>query len=643
MRNKAYEVGTIRRLQVEKGLVNVHPKCYIEIQTLAIEGEVALSTYPNAIASAVPTCIRGVVIIHIIHRFANQSIRFKLIIGFLVFVIPLLSLLLFNNNYAIHVVRDQVANSNENLTTLYMDQIDRNLEEVDKYLRITAAFESDLLPLGIAEEEDRDQYNFAKINLFNKLEKDVANYKSIDLLFAYSAVNEDLITNHPPEMTSEQLKKIKKGITAQLQDKQKLNDYRSGKWFAHNINGQYYLTNVKSIGNVYIGGWVEASKLMVPLSLLELGQDGRAILITDNMEPMNDDNFFEENHIDPDAERGRSALLGKQGKYLQVSKQSGQGNFSLLILIPYSTILERLPDLQRVSSLVLVGLLAMLPFFYIFLRHIILLPMNRIVMVMRRVRDGNLEHRVEKHPVSYEFALMNDVFNSMVDQIKQLKINVYEEQLLSQRAELKHLQLQINPHFFLNSLNTIYNLAQFKNYQLIQEMSSYLIQYMRFMFQSNMKFVSLEDELAHTRNYLHIQAMRFHEGFTYDIDSPPSAANAKVPPLIIQTFVENTVKHAITMDEPIRLSIEIEVAGAEADKPFLNIVITDTGNGFPDDILRDLQLDNAIDTEGREHIGIWNARRRLRLLYEGEAKLMLSNQAAGGAKIAMRLPLLFEE
>jgi two-component system sensor histidine kinase YesM len=326
---------------------------------------------------------------------------------------------------------------------------------------------------------------------------------------------------------------------------------------------------------------------------------------------------------------------------LQVSTQSEQGNFSLLILIPYSVILEHLPFLQRIWFLVILGALIILPIFYIFLRHIILLPINRIVTVMRRVRDGNLDHRVERHPVSFEFELMNEVFNSMVSQIKALKIEVYEEQLLIQKAELKHLQLQINPHFFLNALNTIYNFAQFRNYQMIQEMSEYLINYMRFMFQNNLKFVTLEDEIAHTRNYLQIQSMRFQEGFTYQINDDESHSKALIPPLVIQTFVENTIKHAITMDESIRLTVDMELCGDQ--EPYLCIVIRDTGRGFSEAALSEWQSEIDMAHEDKGHIGIWNTRRRLRLIYQGRARLIISNHPDGGARVEIQLPLMLED
>src|SRR5690606_33314794 len=127
---------------------------------------------------------------------------------------------------------------------------------------------------------------------------------------------------------------------------------------------------------------------------------------------------------------------------------------------------------------------------------------------------------------------------AMMDEIQRLRVNVYEEQLNKQREELQRLQLQVNPHFFLNSLNIVYNLAKVKNFNLIMEMTSALIQYFRFLFRSNTSFVKLKDELEHTRNYMNIQTLRFPEKLYCNVDAPIYLNDVPVPPLIIQSFVE---------------------------------------------------------------------------------------------------------
>src|SRR5690606_17602815 len=106
--------------------------------------------------------------------------------------------------------------------------------------------------------------------------------------------------------------------------------------------------------------------------------------------------------------------------------------------------------------------------------------------------------------------------------------------------------------------NIVYNLAKVKNYKLIMEMSNSLIDYFRFLFRSNTSFVRLQEELEHTRNYMHIQNLRFPEQLIWRLDAPDYLGDVPVPPLIIQSFVENSIKHAVTMEEPLQIDVRIE-------------------------------------------------------------------------------------
>ena len=183
-----------------------------------------------------------------------------------------------------------------------------------------------------------------------------------------------------------------------------------------------------------------------------------------------------------------------------------------------------------------------------------------MVEAMRRIQGGNLELRMEADPTSNEFAIVDSTFNSMIARIRDLKIAVYEEQLNAQRAELKQLQLQIKPHFYLNSLNGIYHLAQMREYSLIQEMTQNLVDYFRYMIKTNASFVSLGDELRHVRTYHRIQEMRLAGEHRLFIDAPDEAMTASVPPLLVQTFVENSSKYGIEEDGSLRVSITVSLS-----------------------------------------------------------------------------------
>jgi two-component system, sensor histidine kinase YesM len=254
---------------------------------------------------------------------------------------------------------------------------------------------------------------------------------------------------------------------------------------------------------------------------------------------------------------------------------------------------------------------------------------------MRKLRQGFLDARIAKRSTSNEFNLMNETFNRMAGQIQQLKIDIYEEQLQTQKAELKHLQLQINPHFFLNSLNTVYYLSRERNFAVIEELSISLIRYFRFMFRSNSEFVTLKDELKHTENYIRIQQFRFPGNLSYRISADDRLLDGMIPPLTIQTFVENTTKHALDTDNSVR--IDVDIASEDQGNDRMLIRISDTGEGFPAQVLQQLQSELCLANDEGEHIGIWNVRRRLRLIYREAAEISFSNDR--GATIDIRLPV----
>uniref|UniRef100_UPI000FD8BD6D sensor histidine kinase n=2 Tax=Paenibacillus alginolyticus TaxID=59839 RepID=UPI000FD8BD6D len=523
----------------------------------------------------------------------------------------------------------------KNLISLYMGQIDRNLDEVDKYLFNFAAQDMGLLVLDAQRDQNADRYSFTKIQLNNKLLKDLPNYKSMDMFFVYSEPNQDLLTVMSDQVSYTRQVAVENSIKTIFQDQRDGSNQTSlREWFMLKLGDQYFLTRVIKYGNVYIGAWADASKLMVPLNLVDLGNNGRALLVTDLFEAMSNQAFVQENQINLNDVGTDYKLTGKNEKFLVVGEKSAKGRFSLIAVIPDSIILENLPLLRRMVSFILMGSLILLPFVLFLLRKIILIPINRIMMAMRRIEDGNLDVRITYSPSVIEFDKMNQSFNRMISQIQELKINVLEEQLNHQKAELKHLQLQINPHFFMNSLNIIYNLAQVKDFTLIQEMVLCLVEYFRFMFRSNMAFVALSDEVQHTLNYFRIQEMRFPKNLTYDLSVPDNLMDVVVPPLVIQTFVENTIKHAVSMDKQIHIGITI---GATSNKK-IKIRVEDTGKGFPEDVLTRLQMEMDIGNGEGHHIGIWNVQRRLRLLYQDHAQIAFSNGAGHGAVIEILIP-----
>lgn len=565
-----------------------------------------------------------------------NSLRFKMFAGVLFIIVPLVTVLIVNNIYSVEVVRNQVAQSNKNLLSLYMNEIDRNLNDVDKHLFDFTEKDTDLIGFQKPAKDNGSAYMLSKLRLFNTISADISAYRSVDLFFAYSITNDELIMTQQFGSSFGERDAIKQELLRMLHGQPEA--FSGPDWHVLQGKNNYGLLRLIRSGEVYVGAWVNSEKLMVPLNLIDLGQSGAALLTTDELKPISQREMIEREGIKLEVSSEPYIITGNKRTYLMMGESSDKGDFKLIALIPDDAIQQKLPFLQRVSSFISIGALVFLFLFLFLMRRVFLLPMKQLVIAMRKTRDGNWNTRLNQTNTSTEFEIVNETFNRMISEIHHLKINVYEEKLNHQKSELQLLQLQINPHFFLNSLNIIYNLATVKDFKLIQEMSKCLVVYFRYMFRTNNYLVPLKDELLHTANYLRIQQLRFPDILTYRIDMTDEVKEVEIPPLVIQTIVENTIKHAVDVDHAIEIGILAELEETSGGHA-IGITIRDSGSGFPEEVLRSLHAGEERISEEGEHVGIWNIKRRLRLLYQSEAKITFANEAGKGAVVRITLPL----
>jgi len=567
-----------------------------------------------------------------------NSIRFKLIVGLFLITVPLIMLLIYNNYYSISVVHNQVALSNKNMISLYMGQIDTQLEDVDRSLIHMVS--SDFYMQAMRDANSEDEYQLAKHIVSDQVANAMVLLKSTDAIFVYSQSRRDLLDVFKEHVSFAEKVRVEDFLKSFLQDyNHTLN--KGKQWFVQKIEQNYYVFRVMRSGDLYIGSWVNAKTLLIPLQFIELGQDGSTMLVSDQAEPMVSTLPISDRNIDFTKGFEQFYMSGAKNDLLVVGQPSQKGNFSLVAVIPDKFILQRLPKFSMVITLISFASILFLPISLFFLHRILLVPLKRLLAVIRKVNLGHVNVRMESFATSNEFQLLNQSFNTMMTQIEELKINVYEEQISKQKVELQHLQLQINPHFFMNALSSLYHLAQVKNFQLIQEIILSMVKYFRYMFRSNLTLVSLQEELQHTRNYIRLQELRFPNSLTYTIDSPDVLDKVRVPPLVIQTFLENAIKHNVTLENPICLSVSIELKETELE-PCIEIVIRDTGKGFAEEMLVQIHsANNDSDHEG-EHIGIWNIKKRLQLLYGDKAAITCYNGFPNGAVVEIKLPYQYD-
>lgn len=166
------------------------------------------------------------------------------------------------------------------------------------------------------------------------------------------------------------------------------------------------------------------------------------------------------------------------------------------------------------------------------------------------------------------------------------------------QAQLNALKAQLQPHFLFNTLNSISSLLR-ENVDAADDMITNLSDMLRYSLNNiNVQEVSLREEIDFLQHYLDIEQIRFQDRLITEIQVEPAALDARVPSMILQPIVENSIRHGISKQStPGKVSIL-----ANKNRTELEITVIDTGAGFEADC-------------GAEGIGLSNTRERLEKLY----------------------------
>lgn len=179
-------------------------------------------------------------------------------------------------------------------------------------------------------------------------------------------------------------------------------------------------------------------------------------------------------------------------------------------------------------------------------------------------------------------------------------------------------------------------MAQQQSFGRMQQMILAISNHLRYNFKDNLQLVSLAQEKEHVQNYIRIQHIAHHIPPVCEWQVDTALMDFSLPPLSIQTFVENSVKYATRPEEQLRIHVKAVILETDEGN-YVDITIQDNGDGFNDSILEELnEGDSTIYTD--VHVGISNLRHRISLLYGDKAWLVFFN-TENGAAAEMILPL----
>ena len=253
---------------------------------------------------------------------------------------------------------------------------------------------------------------------------------------------------------------------------------------------------------------------------------------------------------------------------------------------------------------------------------------------MNMLANGDLEYRLPEEASSVDIEVLNKEYNRMAEEIKTLRIKTYEQEIEKLKTDAINLKLQVNPHMFLNSLNTIYSLGRVGKTKELCDFSVLLMQYFRYSFRSDSEFSSAKEEMNFVTSYMKIQSMRYPDRFSFSFGIDAEAETVQIPRFIIENFAENTVKYALQSEKETEIIIQVR---AQDNRLFISIV--DDGCGMDEATLQTIQSGEVLEDNSGRHTGIWNSRRRLDFYYGKDYELSITSSLGKGTQVYLSLPM----
>ncbi|WP_261807941.1 sensor histidine kinase [Paenibacillus sp. N3.4] len=277
-------------------------------------------------------------------------------------------------------------------------------------------------------------------------------------------------------------------------------------------------------------------------------------------------------------------------------------------------------------------------------------PIQLLKSGMRETEKGNWApiplppHRDEIVELMMRYNVMVNRLSEAVDRVILVELNNTEIQLERQKAEFQSLQLQINPHFMYNTLETIVCYATIQESEEISEIVEALAYMLRYSVQTNIEEITVANELKHVLHYMIILRHRIGREFEIDVAMKPEFLLFTMVRLTLQPLIENVFQHAFP--EGVEDFHFIRIDGGVDDGIFW-VSVQDNGSGISETELAELQqklsanrlADGEMDKAGKKGgIGVLNVHRRIQMVYGEKYGLQIESIPEKGTKMTMLMP-----
>ena len=272
-------------------------------------------------------------------------------------------------------------------------------------------------------------------------------------------------------------------------------------------------------------------------------------------------------------------------KYQYARQTSTYSGWTYVALQQNNVILRPVYQMLRVL-ITITGLMVLFSIILsLYLTHNMVKPIKHLKHVIQRLRLENLgEEKLDHYDASYEeLGELYREFQKMSESLQQSLAELEIAQKLELKSRVIALQVQMNPHFYYNTLSCISILAENGQNKDVTKLCQTLSRIMRYITNTGITIVTVADEIHYIEEYMYCMKVRYQESLNYHIDILPEIMEQKIPKLIIQPLVENSIKYGTNCLPPWKITIT-----SFRDESMWYIRVTDSGNGFGEEVLDEL-------------------------------------------------------
>lgn len=315
-------------------------------------------------------------------------------------------------------------------------------------------------------------------------------------------------------------------------------------------------------------------------------------------------------------------------KYLTIEEKIVKQNWTIVAQVPLTIIEQEAKKVRAFIISICVLCFVLFTFAGIMISRYFSKRITKFVSVLNAFRDGDLHKRMT-YSGRDEFSQIATALNGMGEDVEALIKKVYLTQLQKKEAELEMLQLQINPHFLYNTLSSINQLAKFGENEKLQKMVMELAKFYRLTLNSGRTMIPIAAEVEQADAYLDIQKVKYGKRLEVLFDIDAAIWPYETVKLILQPFIENSLKHAWSGD---RIHIRIV---ARLEGKTIHYLIIDDGFGMPQSRIDDIFSEQD---KGNIGCGIRNIDQRIKLHYGSEYGISICSQIGIGTTVHIRIP-----